>query len=365
MRQPFNSVRRWDQQRLATLLMCCLAVAIPAYSLAASIPFWGARESRPADTPIAALAHGDFIWVGDTPNVGPMLMVVSLIEQRAYVYRNGVLIGVTTVSTGRKGHETPVGVFTILQKDKEHFSSIYDAAPMPYMERLTWGGVALHAGGLPGYPESHGCVHLPSEFARRLFVISETGMTVVIAADAGTPSSVTHPSFLTPIDAGGRALPDRTLKADEVMRWQPEQAPSGPVSIVLSRSSARIVVYRGGVEIGRARVTIRGDDPLGTHALMLVRGPAAASEQFVPDREKEHWVRVGVAGHMQDAGLQPATLAETRIDVPQAFVKDVMSVLTPGATVLVTDGAITSSSSGSRLDVINADARNSEGAPAL
>lgn len=78
--------------------------------------------------------------------------------QKAYVYRNGVLIGVATVSAGRPGHLTPTGVFTILQKQKEHRSTIYDGAPMPYMERLTWGGIALHAGGLPGYPESHGCV---------------------------------------------------------------------------------------------------------------------------------------------------------------------------------------------------------------
>jgi hypothetical protein len=342
------------------LVAVCIAVSLARPSLAATVPFWGARDSRPADTVIDTLRHGDFIWLGDTPNVGPMLMVVSLAEQRAYVYRNGVLIGITTVSTGRKGHETPTGVFTILQKDRDHVSSIYDAAPMPYMERLTWGGVALHAGGLPGYPESHGCVHLPSEFARRLFAISETGMTVVIAAGADVPSAVAHPSFLTPIDSRGQALPDRTLRPEEVMRWQPERASSGPVSIVLSRRSERIVVYRDGVEIGRSRVSIRGDEPLGTHLLTLVRGPAAAAEQFVPDRSNEHWVQVGVAGHLQDAGLQPSKLAEARVGIPPAFVKNVMSILSPGATVLVTDAPITSASSGSRLNIVNADTRNSD-----
>jgi L,D-transpeptidase catalytic domain/LysR substrate binding domain len=83
---------------------------------------------------------------------GPVVMVVSITEQRAYVYRNGKLIGATTVSTGRPGHPTPIGVFTVLQNQKEHRSTIYEGAPMPYMERLTWDGIALHAGGLPGYP---------------------------------------------------------------------------------------------------------------------------------------------------------------------------------------------------------------------
>jgi len=79
-------------------------------------------------------------------------MVVSITEQRAYVYRNGILIGATTVSTGRPGHLTPTGVFTVLQKQREHRSTIYDGAPMPYMERLTWGGIALHAGDCPAIP---------------------------------------------------------------------------------------------------------------------------------------------------------------------------------------------------------------------
>ena len=99
-------------------------------------------------------------------------MIVSLPEQLAYVYRNGVVIGVATVSTGKKGHETPTGVFTILQKDANHHSSLYNNAPMKFQERLTWDGVALHAGGLPGYPSSHGCVHLPSKFAEELFAAS-------------------------------------------------------------------------------------------------------------------------------------------------------------------------------------------------
>ncbi len=128
------------------LLLLLILVAIPAWA----VPFWGARESKPADTPPGALAPGEFVWNEAIAPEGPMVVIVSLTEQRAYAYRNGIAIGFTTTSTGKPGHATPTGIFTILQKDKDHHSSKYNDAAMPYQERLTWDGVALHAGGLPG-----------------------------------------------------------------------------------------------------------------------------------------------------------------------------------------------------------------------
>ena len=116
-------------------------------------------------------------------------------------------------------------------------------APMPYMERLTWGGVALHAGGLPGYPESHGCIHLPSEFAQRLFDISPNGMTVVIGTEQTAPEQVAHPGYLAPVKfVGGQPVEPEAFTPKEDERWQPELSPSGPVSIVLSQASQLIVV---------------------------------------------------------------------------------------------------------------------------
>src|SRR5678815_3465141 len=141
------------------ILLIVACVSLHATAQADSVPFWGARASVAIDTPIDQLKSGEFLWLGEALSSGPLVMVVSITEQRAYVYRNGVLIGATSVSTGRPGHATPIGVFTVLQKQQEHRSTIYDGAPMPYMQRLTWGGIALHAGGLPGYPESHGCIH--------------------------------------------------------------------------------------------------------------------------------------------------------------------------------------------------------------
>ena len=131
-----------------------------------------------------------------------MLVYVDLSRQLATVYRNGVRMAVTTVSSGKPGHDTPIGVFTILQKDANHHSSKYNDAPMPYQERLTWDGVALHAGGLPGYPSSHGCVHLPLEFSKLLFGITHLGGTVIIAGNAGKPAMIPDPGVLSPTATG-------------------------------------------------------------------------------------------------------------------------------------------------------------------
>jgi L,D-transpeptidase catalytic domain len=120
------------------------------------------RKSAPAKKP-GELKAGHYEWHPERAPNGP-LAIVSLTKQR-YVYRNGIQIGVATCSTRKEGPETPTGVFTILEKEEEHYSKTYDDAPMPHMERLTWDGIALHAASLPGYPASHGCVRLPKAFA--------------------------------------------------------------------------------------------------------------------------------------------------------------------------------------------------------
>jgi hypothetical protein len=348
-------MRRTIQQLCAALTVCG-SVALQAPALADSVPFWGAHDSVPIDTPINRLNKGQFLWLGSAVTTGPLVMVVSITEQRAYVYRNGVLIGATSVSTGRPGHATPVGVFTVLQKQKEHRSTIYDGAPMPYMERLTWGGIALHAGGLPGYPESHGCIHLPSEFAKLLFDVSSNGMTVVIGAAEKAPTLVAHPGYLAPVSAvGGQPFDRLPLAPAEDERWHPELSPSGPLSIVLSQGSQRVVVYRNGIEIGRARLLVSGDAPLTNHALVLTDNPSRVADPFVPDPSKYSWLRIGVPGHPGEEGAQvdPATVA--RIKLPADFVAHVNSILTPGATLLVMHEALYPQTAGPMVQVVDAD----------
>jgi hypothetical protein len=354
--------------RRAVHLLCVMltvtGVALQAAALADSVPFWGAKASVAIDTPINQLKKGEFLWMGDAVSAGPVVMVVSISEQRAYVYRNGILIGATTVSTGRPGHPTPTGVFTVLQKQKEHRSTIYDGAPMPYMERLTWGGVALHAGGLPGYPESHGCIHLPSEFAQRLFDISPNGMTVVIGTEATAPEQVAHPGYLAPVKfAGGQPVEPESLGPTEDERWLPELSPSGPVSIVLSQGSQRVVVYRNGIEIGRARLTVAGDAPLVDHALVLTERPSSVPDPYVPDPTNFSWLRISVPGHIGEEGTQVDPMAVARIKLPADFVARVNGILAPGATLFVTNEALYPQTSGPKLQVVDADppAKHSRG----
>ena len=148
-----------------------------------------AAAEAPAPTAEPAnLKPGEFVWQPERSPAGPVEMVVSIPLQRAYVYRGGALIGVTTVSTGKPGHRTPTGKFDILEKRARHFSNLYNNAPMPFMQRLTWGGIALHAGQIPGRPASHGCVRLPLAFARNLFAVTRVGASVHIVDQSPSPT---------------------------------------------------------------------------------------------------------------------------------------------------------------------------------
>ncbi len=346
----------WRAIPLLCVVLSVTGLALQARAQTDSVPFWGARASVPIDTPISRLKKGEYLWMGEAVTTGPVAMVVSITEQRAYVYRNGILIGATTVSTGRPGHQTPTGVFTVLQKQKEHKSTIYDGAQMPYMERLTWGGIALHAGGLPGYPESHGCIHLPSRFAQQLYEISPNGMTVVIGSEQTAPAEVAHPGYLVPIKfAGGQPVESESFGPAEGERWQPELSPAGPVSIVLSQASQLIVIYRNGIEIGRSRLTVTGDGPLVNHALVLSQGPSTVPDPYVPDASKFSWLRIDVPGHIGEQGTQVDPNAVARIKIPADFAAKVNGILTPGATLFVTNEALYPQTSGTLLEVMDAD----------
>jgi lipoprotein-anchoring transpeptidase ErfK/SrfK len=137
-----------------------------------------AKDPEPAPPPSAWTAEG----------LGEIHVVVSIPEQRAWVFRGQTFVDSSPVSTGKRGHSTPTGTFPILQKRVHHRSNLYSNAPMPYMQRLTYDGVALHAGHLPGYPASHGCIRLPMEFAKKLYRMTRMGTVVrVVAGRAGTP----------------------------------------------------------------------------------------------------------------------------------------------------------------------------------
>lgn len=290
----------------------------------------GAKVSSPPELArqIDQLKPGEWVWAPQVAPDGPVLVFVDLSHQIAVVYRNGIRIGATTVSTGKEGHETPTGIFTILQKDAKHRSSTYNNAPMPYQQRLTWDGIALHAGGLPGYPESHGCVHLPYEFARQLFSATNLGVTVVVEGNAAQHMATSANSLLSPFDASGGGVDYQPLANGEQFSWHPELSKSGPVSIIVSKLDQRIVVLRGGKEIARsvARINPRDD---GSHVITrIVR------------EGKPRWVFVGTTGHEDERDRELDEVDLNRVQMPAAFYAKLDALIGPGTTVLVTNSRV-------------------------
>ena len=281
------------------------------------------------------LKPGEFRWTPDIAPSGPLAIVISLPEQRAYVYRNGMRIGLSTVSTGRDGFETPSGIYTILQKDREHYSNRYDNAPMPFMQRLTWDGVALHAGSLPGYPASHGCIRLPPAFAEKLFEVTSPGTLVVVASQAFPPQFVS-PGLFSPVDSAtgeARTTPEASTE------WAPERAPPGPVSILLSTRDQQLLVFRNAIEIGRAPVEAKDLPPIGTVAFVMLAGTLDEPSPVLPGRLALRWLALPSSQGASGEALR-AALVSGRLRIPQAFASELRDLLQPGATVILTDESL-------------------------
>lgn len=296
----------------ALMLLTVAALTMPS-------PSFGQQVDISAGSVVEAVAKlkpGQFVWAAEIAPDGPMLLVVNLSTQRALLFRNGVPIAASSVSTGRPGYETPTGVFTILQKRVEHYSRTYDNAPMPYMQRLTWKGVALHAGYLPGRPASHGCIRLPAGFARLLYGVTRIGMTVVITDRPASPRVAATPAIVLQ----GLEPPS----ADDGVVWQPEKSLEGPVSVVVSAADSRAIVLRNGVIIGSAPVRIAGP----------VTGTWAYALRSI-DAEGQHWIRLQLSRRARDDEAVPAE-EWRRFSAPEAFRKAVAGIVQPGMTIVVT-----------------------------
>jgi lipoprotein-anchoring transpeptidase ErfK/SrfK len=252
------------------------------------------------------------------PIKGPLSIIVSVGEQRARVFDGTSQIAESPVSSGMRGYPTPMGVFTVIQKDRYHHSNLYNGAPMPYMQRITWSGTAMHTGVLPGYAASHGCIRLPNSFAARLWTMTKLGTRVIVARHGLQPAPIAHakldtlkksPDETTPTveGAGGKTAanegpvtdgfgtPMPSLPADQfkpetqilkdskpVPAAVPLSAPAGepaatsapvkpalkpgPVAIFVSKKEGKIFVRKGFEPVFDVPVKIdRPDLPLGTH----------------------------------------------------------------------------------------------------
>jgi hypothetical protein len=181
----------------------------------------------------------------DTRSPGePIMAIVSLQRQRITIYDTKGWILRAPVSTGQKGRETPAGIFSVLEKEAEHYSNLYDDAFMPHMQRLTWSGIALHGGVLPGHPASHGCIRLPYEFAGRLFDVTKVGMRVIIAPGDAAPVTIAHPVLFPPASGANAEVTAKAAaaEADEATR---------------KADQARLAAATATREAARASVTMR------------------------------------------------------------------------------------------------------------
>ena len=291
---------------------------------------------------VRTLKPGQYVWAPELSGDGPALVVVNLETQRLVLFRNGVPVAASTVSSGKTGHETPTGVFSILQKNKEHYSKTYNNAPMPNMQRLTTRGIALHAGNLPGYPASHGCVRLPLAFSRLLFGATDLGMTVVITSMPAIPSASDGPALAEDHTAD---LPQAAL-SQASYEWNP--VPPGRddlVSVVVSIADQRAIVLQGGKQIGSAPVR--------------VSGPANAATAYVLkswDKTGKHWLKLQFSGAGRTTEVGPEEVK--RFDAPLAFRAAVAAAVRPGSVLIVTPESLKAGSPGKGQTVFEGERSN-------
>jgi L,D-transpeptidase catalytic domain len=317
--------------KILSLLAATLALGFTAQAM--DKPSFHTKGT-PVDKPTGKLKPGEYWWNPNLSPSGPLMVLVSVPEQVMSVYRNGILIGRSTVSTGTKGNATPGGVFSILEKKTNHYSRKYNNAPMPNMQRLTWSGIAMHSGNLPGYPASHGCIRLPYDFSQLLFKATSKGGTVVVGDGrtpvphlAASPGLILAPKDFTPEMMRPLAKNDYD--------WNPGRSASGPITMVISSADKAIYVYRDGQPIGRASIEIAGRGSLGNHVFSMLEGTSGQASFLAPGRQAHRWMSVTSKGRRV-----AAEKIASRLRMNPEFSGKVHAALASGATVIVTDQPI-------------------------
>ena len=315
------------------------------------------------------------------PTKGPLQIIISIADQQLSLYDNGALIARSSVSTGIQGHPTPVGVFGVISKERWHRSNIYSGAPMPYMQRITWSGIALHAGVVPGHPASHGCIRLTNDFAIRLWHLAKRGTRVIIARDDVRPVEIANshlfvskpkatsvsPEFSAATVAGNN---NNTATATYGPLWSsagtpvvtdlqiPGSIPAGvapqkvvPISVFVSRKLSKLLVRQGFTPLFDVPVKIQNpEQPLGTHVFTAIDYQNASasirwtvvslSEEFSPPKEREAGMERIVATPPSVMLPDRANNALDRIEIPQEAIERISQLLTPGASLIISDYGI-------------------------
>jgi len=303
---------------------------------------------------------------------GPLQIVISIGSQRLWVYDNQGLLETSIVSTGVGGFPTPTGVFAVLDKEPVHYSNIYRGASMPFMQRLTMSGVALHSGMVTGRPASHGCIRLPHAFAIKLFRITRLGTRVIIAPNAPEPAEIAHPRLFVrqpppavvpeapPETEAARAAEASGLDLERGVAtsriYQVTAARNAlldtlPVSVFVSRAEGKVLVRHAFRPLFDAPVIIRDPErPFGTHIFTAAEAKDGGTEM--------RWLAVSILGGTElAAGTSkvsrvslaqadpaaatelPASAAEAldRVELPPEAVERISQMLSPGATLIISD----------------------------
>jgi hypothetical protein len=221
--------------------------------------------------------------------VEPIIAIVSLRSQRITVYDSNGWIVRAPVSSGQKGRETPAGIFSVVEKQAEHYSNLYDDAYMPHMQRITWSGIALHGGPLPGYPASHGCVRMPYDFARLLFGVTKLGMRVIVAPTDVAPVEIVHPVPFPTGPAAGSVAAARAAEADEA---------------VSKADQARLATVAASREAARAMMHVAEDLKLKAAAQLAAADAAVASAESTEAKEQPEDAKAKAAARAAELETQ-------------------------------------------------------------
>jgi hypothetical protein len=334
---------------------------------------------------------------------GPLHIIVSIANQRVTLFSNGVRIAEAPVSTGVPDHPTPMGVFSVISKARYHNSNIYSGAPMPYMHRITWSGIAMHQGPLPGYPASHGCIRLTEAFAVKLFSISKVGARVIVTRDPVAPVNIENARLFVPkkpeekpasiaalttpvtaepigttemaassrIEAGKMADPiangavaivEPAAPAD-IIKLPDARKPNAelhkskdPVQVFVSRKEAKLYVRQGFTQLFDAPVTIAEPaKPWGTHVYTVmeigddkarwtsVTIPSGYGRKRDADRRGHKLSAREIDQEKRAADLAHAPTADQaleRFELPKDAVDRISKLLTPGSALIVSDNPL-------------------------
>ncbi len=335
-------------------------------------PFRHKHQHRHTKSELAKTARSK-----DAPK-GPLQIIISIADQRVSLFDNGALIARSSVSTGTQGHPTPLGVFSVISKQRWHRSNIYSAAPMPYMQRITWSGIALHAGVVPGHPASHGCIRLKNDFAIRLWHLTKRGTRVIIAHDDVQPVEITNPHLFKPKAVSGSpefqagtvagksistaaathgSLVSNAETPEATSLQVPGSAPAGiapkkivRISVFVSRKLSKLFVRQGFSPLFDVPVKIENpEEPLGTHvftAMEFQNDAAAIRWNVVSIPEEFPRMSVGASKERQAPAkqtalsvplLDKANAALDRIEIPQDTVERISELLTPASSLIISD----------------------------